>query len=532
MEESKQKALDEWIRRFDAAVVQGRLLRNYFMKAGLSLDRLYPVPGRRTWLVYLQPSLNLRRRFDLAPEILAVVSPYEKVHAQELDAAANALRETHRLDRGLVLFFSDDPSAARELDAVLPDERATIFFHIDDLLATSDPEASLRRYLAAQLGSGRPFAPGSPVSDWQFFGRQTELLELERRLLETTQPVALFGLRKMGKTSLIRRLQQKWRDDRNEAGPRAVILYCDLQSIPFTRRSLAGLMRKLLEEIRSVVADNALLPGFRGRPWTNQDLRQLDEKSLAGLAIDALDDMLSRIAERPSAKLVVAIDEYERLLNEKMFPRAEGLDFLDMLRGYSQQQPRAFSFLVAGLDRRWALQGRYEGRQNPLYGGIYQMPLAGFSRQELGNLMRKLGRRAGLDFTREAIDRIAAESGGHPYIARLFADIIDQGAPSSRIEPIRITDSLVGSALPSLDREAASTMIELADTISDLAQSSEKTAPAVTQAWMRHIDSPPPPALHDDLVRYGLVEGSSVRIGAFARWARQNFYSSASAGHD
>lgn len=525
MERRTQEALADWVSAFDAKVAQGRQIREQLTRAGWTIDHLRPSPDRRSWLLYLQPTPKLRRRFDLAPEVLAVLAPFEKAQASEIDVAERALRETHRLDRGLVLFLSGDLSAERELAAVLPAERAYVFLQIDEFLSRADPEAANRRLLAEHLGSGRPFTPGSPVSDWQFFGRQAELLELERRLLETSQPVGLFGLRKMGKTSLIHRLRHKWRQDRGSEGPRALLVYCDLQSIPFSRRSRAGLMRKLVEELRATLAELELGEVFAASPWVTHDLRRADDPTLIHLAVEALDEVLEWAARSSSTKLVVAIDEYERLLNEEAFPRRDGLELLDLLRGYTQQRSRSFSFVVAGLHRRWALQARYEGRQNPLFGALYQMPLGGLSHQELNTLVRKLGRRAGLDFDHEAAARIFKESGGHPYIARLFADLIDQRTPGGRVEPIQVHDPLVVEALPALDREAATTMREIADTLEDLARSGDKAAPAAAATWLRHIDAAVPPAIADDLVRYGLADASTriAVIGAFVRWARENY---------
>jgi hypothetical protein len=477
VERHKEDTLAEWKTEFDTAVRNGRQLRERLGRAGWAIDHIRPSAQRRSWLLYLQPAPKLRRRFDLAPEVLAVVAPFEQAQAADVDAATRALHETHRLDRGLVLFFSDDPSAQRELEPILPAEMAFIFFVSDDFLATPDPEGETRKILGERLGSGRPFAPGSPVSDAQFFGRQAELSALERRLLETSCPVGLFGLRKIGKTSLIHRMRTKWREDRNETGPRAILVYCDLQSIPFSRRSRTGLMRKLVEEIRAVVHDLGLGAMFVDRQWRNYELRTASDTSIGRFAVDALDDLLEWAARTSRSKIVVVIDEYERLLNEEAFPRRDGLDILDLLRGYTQQSPRFFSFVVVGLNRRWALKARYDGRQNPLFGALFQMPLGGLSRQELGTLVRKLGRRVGLDFDHEATDQLFSESGGHPYIARLFADLIDRGAPQERVEPFHVDFYRVREALPVLELEAETTMREIADTVADLAASGDKAAP-------------------------------------------------------
>lgn len=525
VERQKEDVLAQWTTEFDEAVPLGAQLRDRLKRAGWEITYTRPSPQRKSWLLYLQPAAKLRNRFDLAPEVLAVVAPFDKAQASEVDVAMDALRQTHRLDRGLVLFFSGDKQARKELSPVLPAELAFIFFLIDEFLEASDPERQTHKILAEHLASGRPFAPGSPVSDAQFFGRQTELSALERRLLETAYPVGLFGLRKIGKTSLAYRLRAKWRQDKNSSGPRAILIYCDLQSIPFSRRNRMGLMRKVVEEIRITIDDINLKKTFADRPWNYLELRKIDAQTIESLAIDALDELLEWAKSSATGKIVFAIDEYERLLNGEVFTPRDGLDILDLLRGYTQQHPELFSFMVIGLDRRWALQARFDRRQNPLFGALFQMPLGGLSRQELGTLVRKLGRRVGLDFNHESIDRIFLESGGHPYIARLLADLLDREQSHDRITSIQVGLSQLLQTLPLFDLESATTMQEIADSVMDLARSSGNSASEAAHFWLCHTDCPAPSEIAGDLIQYGIIDSVTrlTTIGAFARWARKNY---------
>src|SRR4051794_14534561 len=76
---------------------------------------------------------------------------------------------------------------------------------------TSEPQVAhtiLSRHLARFLGDGHdPFDVRDPVFDvLNFFGREALAKSLEGRFRQS-QPVGLFGFRKMGKTSLMRYLK-------------------------------------------------------------------------------------------------------------------------------------------------------------------------------------------------------------------------------------------------------------------------------------------------------------------------------------
>lgn len=527
MELEKQRVIEKFRREFVGDVPYGEALLAKIERGGwtlTSLRRTDNASQRRPWLLYLEPDHALRARFELAPEVLAIVSPHARVQARELDIAESELAVTHRLDRGLVFFFSNDPDAESELRATLQEERRYLFLSMCEFLAAADPVGWLREHLSERLGSMRPFAPGSPVVDAQFFGRQAELAEIERRLLQTSTPVGLFGLRKVGKTSLLKRLQAQWRS----ATHPTVMLYCDMQAVPFARRTRAGTFELLWKAAREEAQHLDAIDG--GDRWlTAHPLRATDAERLE-LGTAALESVLAW-AEAHGRKLVLAFDEYERLLDGKTMPVEHGLDVLDYVRGLNQQHPKAFTYVVAGLNRVWANTSRYSGRQNPLFGAYYLLPLGGMSREDLGSLIRKLGRRTSLDFDHAAIDTIYAESGGHPFLARTLADRVDQSASVQRRESISVSRELVEARLAEFESDTLPVMQEMADAVVELSpkEGCETLAAALSARSSAGVSA----GFVTDLVRYGIIanESFSPRIGVFARWLQRNISSALRAAH-
>src|SRR5690606_31941696 len=124
------------------------------------------------------------------------------------------LENDFRLDAGLVLVIVQDAAAARRLAGpVSRTGRIYVFVEFRALDEAADPVRWLRAKLREQLGAADLFAPGPPVIGCDFFGRDSELRDL-RKLLIAGKPVGIYGLRKVGKTSLaLRCLEQLARHD-------------------------------------------------------------------------------------------------------------------------------------------------------------------------------------------------------------------------------------------------------------------------------------------------------------------------------
>lgn len=530
MEFQKQRRLDEEREDFARGVPFGAKIWEKLASAGWTITRArrtaVSAAGTSSWLLYLQPSDMFRRRFELAPEVLACVSPFETAQAREVDEVEAELARTHRLDRGIVLVLSMDARAARELEAVLPEERCYLFATFDDLLDAPDPQHWTAELLVNGLGMMRPFAPGAPVADAQFFGRQSELQELERRLLQMATPVGLVGLRKVGKTSLLQRFRRKVEDDADEHGPATLVVHCDAQAVPFTRRNLDGLMRALWQSARELAAHWPAIASAEAslaRPV-------IADADIARATTDALEGLVRWCAAH-RRKLVVSLDEYEKLLDGRSVSRDDGLDLLDFLRGLNQQHPKAFNYVFAGLGRRLANTHRFAGRQNPLFAAYFPFPLGGLGREELGGMVRKLGRRASLEFDHEAVDKIAAESGGHPFLARTLADIVDQQSARERQRAVPVGLKAIHAALPTFEAEAEFVMREIADAVQELGALDGLTP--LVDALDGGSWAPLSPAFVEDLRRYGIVEadGTRTRIGVFGRWLHRNVSSSPRIAH-
>ncbi len=530
-------------------------------RAGLSLTRAEPLDlprsvakksrpagtTPRTWLLYGNPDKPLRQRFDLAPELLVVLMPSHTAQARDITRAEQALLRDHRLDRGLVVVIARDDNAASTLEhPARSTGRVYAFRSYDALFNVRDPQTWLRRLLRKELGASDLFANAAPVFGWDFTGRKEQIQAL-RKHLRRGRPVALYGLRKVGKTSLILVMRQQLIADSRSARegqqpnatPRIDIpIHVDAQEIDFAECNRAGFMRALIFACYQTLKELDIEPtslDLKPRLGSFAYLSTLSPERVEREGTLLLKLLGQWASEAPGQRCVMLlIDEYERLLNDDVFPRRDGLDIFDFLRGLVQTHRGSVNFLFAGLSRRLADASRFGDRQNPLFNFAIDFPLAGLTLEEMGALFRKIGRRLSLAFKPEALAVIWEDTGGHPFLAREMGRLLDQNiAQDQRSKKVEILAATVRDRRKEFQIEVANTMQEIAHAASQL----DPEAPfalSYLQAASSKADADEALALLRDevvteLERLGIVARDAadgrwlIRIGCFARWLGANW---------
>lgn len=533
MEQVKREALEERRVKLEEDVPEARDVLAILERAELELNSARRIKGTndhlakalRPGLVHLKLPEALAQSFSLAPQILAIFSPFNEIHLRVIEEAEHELKANRRLDRSVVLCFSTDDRAVDRAAPSLPPDRKYLFVTFAEARAATDPKRWIRELLRSAFASARLFAPGQVGTGWDFMGRESELLELGRVVLGEGRPAGVFGLRRMGKTSLLRHWANSLLDIEDDALPEATLLVMDLNAIGFSERDPAGFFRLLLKTIQrwcdNVPAAHKELAGPR---WWKVDAndRALSPLALQQMGEEALDDLL-RFSKMHERRLVLVLDEYEQMLEADGI--SQGHVILSWIRGLYQQNARQFCFIVAGLDPAWLRRPRVQGRQNPLLGIVKDLPLSALSRKSLGELVHRIGRRAQLDFDHEAVDLVYAESGGHPFLARQICDLVDKGIPFAERQPALVGATNVQAVLPRFDRETNELMPEFLKAAKDIAGvSPEQLTTIAAGSDTSGMDS----IALEDLESYGILardpDGRWVhRIGGLGRWLVANY---------
>jgi AAA ATPase domain len=306
-----------------------------------------------------------------------------------------------------------------------------------------------------------PYTIGDPVEGDAFVGRDDIMNQLSElwRQNKSVQSVVLYGHRRMGKTSILRNINNRLGDNvslayvnmllmTNPQGEADILMFiCDQIKIAtgvniptnaeFSAFPETTCRRYIQEVLERMDANEDPLPSplprrERGQETTLNDpnpeasrnapapLLPTWEKGLGdeGISLSSSEPP-SPIAPLPqkisSHKLIIAIDEFEQI-DELIAAQKISPSFLSFLRGLVQISPN-IAFAFAGLH---TLEERVANYSDPFFASFIPIPVGFLS---LGATRQLLANPADpdfpLDYTPETLDRIYQLTAGQPYLTQL-----------------------------------------------------------------------------------------------------------------
>jgi len=298
------------------------------------------------------------------------------------------------------------------------------------------------------LDLGDLYSSTLPVSGRNFFGREKWLVQLSD-LIQQGEFLGIYGLRKMGKTSLI----YQFRDERLRG---EAVAYVDLQASPaLTEKNCAPIYWELEHDLYnrlskhdkettdllrlgkvkrfSDLPDRGANAGF----MFNEDLRALLEAMSAG--------------KTQFKKLVIVLDELERILPIAGQDGVQGyLEFFGLLRGLAQRYQGLLSSIVVAANSALSEQGYWEGKENPVFALYKPHFLSPLSQEDCVAMIRTLGKGMSVYWEEDAIETVFTETNGHPFITRLLCSRI---AKRHSERPLTVTVDNVQEEVPCFIRD-------------------------------------------------------------------------------
>ena len=316
--------------------------------------------GDALYVFYLKPDAAMAQLLGLEREMLAVYAPFAEFQSRTIEVHDEMLQKKRsRLDPLGTVIISDAENTKAFINSYLmqePERAPIVALHTSDLghLDTLD---SLKRLFLQQIFRRDLFGQESPVnSDSLFFGRQGFTVELFDRV-RSGQNSGLFGLRRMGKTSVLyavgRRLMTA-----NEAAFSYIFLGNPSRYKLRWRDLLQAIVRTVAAELSSHGADTSRVFALR---------RSYSEEQAAD---HFREDIRSLIRVAPGHRVVLGLDELEHISFDVSPAPHWNVDFLPFwqtMRSLHQEVGGRFSFIVAGVNPH-ALEQPTIGRiDNPLF---------------------------------------------------------------------------------------------------------------------------------------------------------------------
>lgn len=428
---------------------RGNLAVQFFQAAALPIIRaeLLDVTTTGGDLIVRVQDSELAEGYGIAGQILVRCIFKSEVMLQDLhalDKQARLLRDSGLIEEQiLLLVLASVPDNLEHLlfkriedrthnePAIIPIPQAV-------LEGQEEPLRALRGILDRWLYRRDLFALNSPVVGRRFFGRSKPISELREAIL-TAAPTGIFGLRKVGKTSLLKEIERR----SSEAGDLTV--YMDLLRVPADISDTRWLYWKLATHLREC-HQHAGLRQFQWRlGGMYADFLDIQPNFPVATAFDAdLTNLLKTIATAsitPRPKVVLLLDEVERLLPTTLGkPGFQGFfDFFSYLRGVCQET-QDFVLIITGANAGISDAPQFDGRDNPVFNFFKEVYLQLLEPNESNTMIRALGRGMGIRFNEGACTVVHALTGGHPFFARQLCSFIAGRYPD---RPLHVTKEMI-----------------------------------------------------------------------------------------
>ena len=306
---------------------------------------------------------------------------------------------------------------------------------------TQDPLRGVQDTLGQFLGQRDVYDTTFPVSGRRFFGRERLLIQLTEAI-QQGQFIGIYGLRKIGKTSLVYQLRdEKLRHD--------AVAYVDLQaSAALATRNCSPLYWELERDLylRLSGSNHQLADLLRlGRKGRFSDLPANGAEANLTFAEDmrSLLDVLASGDDSGIQRVVILLDELERILPVTGQHGVDGyLEFFGLLRGLAQTERYRglLSCAVVAANAALSDRGYWEQRENPFFALYKPFFLAPLAHTECVEMISDLGKGMTVYWDEDATSSVFSETGGHPFLTRsLCSHIVRQ----HRKRPLRVTARMV-----------------------------------------------------------------------------------------
>ncbi|HEY3763766.1 MAG TPA: ATP-binding protein [Gaiellales bacterium] len=276
-----------------------------------------------------------------------------------------------------------------------------------------------------------PFTFGALALDEAFADREAEVAELVSDI-RNGQDVLVYAPRRYGKSSLVLRAMQE------AIRGRTLIAYLDLMKTPTKERFAGALAKTIYDDIASPV-DHALeraadlFRGLRIRPTMEVDpddatLRFTFQPSRRHTDIDdtieRLLELLGELAADRKRRVAIVFDEFQEIVAlDRRFP--------NLMRAVFQAQPEVAHVYLGS--RRHVLDRIFDDRNEPFWRSAKRIEIGAIPPAAFAGFLRARFAASGKSIDPDALERLLATSGGHPYGTQEIAYFVWELCPAGGV---------------------------------------------------------------------------------------------------
>lgn len=443
--------------------------------------------------------------------LLANNSQFQWFHGQ----IRRRIREHERLDRTAALIFSNDPDIRQKCVEARPDPdtgyRTTLVaIGLSEVRRPQIGFPLLEKAFHEQAFAVDHFDCRIPVTGDDLFGRRQLVTQIENDLRIDGRPTGLFGLRRVGKSSVLRQVLSQLR---SSTTPTFAIAVADLQRDSY-----------------NVTADRIANALYRDLARFAEEIGAKFRNS-TGSGFDRLASIVRHLVNK-GHRVILAIDEIEWLVPTDPDDATRGKEFLSVmgsLRGLKHEHDAKVGLIVCGINESLAEMGTILRFPNPALDFFSSRYVAGLARSDFDEMLRAIGHRMGVTFAPNFLFEAFKQFGGHPYFSRQFCSMVTSGTK----RPLLVSDDAFATHYEQFLHDKRALLAQVMDYFQHFYPREYAALGAIATGSARRV------AMNEvkHLQCYGLVAASDstlqIKVDAVKRWLqmqRQEAVASAGAG--
>jgi hypothetical protein len=362
------------------------LLRHLSEELGYQVHRTRPALGYELFSIDLSSwKLRLSNR---TPVIWAQKADLETCGPQHLAQGLADVARERNLGRQIILVLVEGDATAlrRYLSGPLHSFVVLGAAEQEQIVESRRPSGELLDLISSQvpISSLAPYETRAPVTGSRFFGRD---YEVSRILGNPDTNHAILGIRRIGKTSLLREAERIF-EEQEEA---AAVVYLDCSDLLTTEDFIREVVRKL----------------------NPRELPRLHMQQY----VFFFPDFLERMARAQKRKITFFLDEIDNLV----IMQRGNWELFRMLRASSNKG--ACRYIMAGF--REAMREQYL-IDSPFYNFAQEIRLNEFTRRQAHDLIVTPMENLRVRFRNkdEVVGRVYEETAGHPNLIQYYCTIL------------------------------------------------------------------------------------------------------------
>ena len=313
------------------------------------------------------------------------------LESTELSSGAYHLLSAYRLNEGLI---------------IIP----LLTGAIREALLKNSEEQFFSRSIKESLGEEDLYDLVDPISDpLKFYGR-TGLIEQLSKNLRSGKHIGIFGIRKIGKTSLVWQLQERLSE--------YLTAYIYLQGISDCNDIYPKIIGDLIEDIKKK---------YRGRDSELSGIDVSSDKPIKDFEV-ALRKIKECLSDFDDFKIILFLDEIDAILptSSEADDGTPGYhEFLGTIHRIARDDKLLTSVVISAYPHIIRVI-RWGQRDNPVYRFYPEEILGPFNEFETEIMIKSIGAKMNVSYEPESLSLIHEESGGHPLISRRLCSCIIQ----------------------------------------------------------------------------------------------------------